>query len=73
MGPTANKVAKEVKKIIDEFWSGRCTKDEAIKRIKKIMDDPDQRIKIMRGEKYTGVFENILGKKRIAEFEELTK
>lgn len=73
MGLTANRVAKEVRKIIDEFWSGRCTRDEAKKMLKKIMDDPELRIKIKRGENYTSVFENILGKKRIAEFESLTK
>ena len=73
MGFSANKVAKDVKKIIDEFWSGKCEKEEATKRIKGILDDPERRIKVMRGENYTGVFENVLGKKRIAEFEELMK
>ena len=73
MSLTANRVSKEVRKIIDDFWSGRCTRDEAKKKIEKIMDDPKLRIKIMRGENYTSVFENILGKKRIAEFEGLTK
>lgn len=37
------------------------------------MSDPDNRIKVKRGENYTGVFNNIMGKRRIEEFEKLYK
>ncbi len=66
---SANKVAKNVVDIIDGYWRNEITYEKAKEKIKKIMSDPDMLIKIKRGENYTGVFNNIMGKRRIQEFE----
>lgn len=66
---TANKVAKLVVSIIDGYWRKEITYEKAKKRIEETMNNPDMLIKIKRGENYTGVFNSIMGKKRIQEFE----
>lgn len=70
--PNANKVAKSIKDIIDAYWAGTITKEEAQRKIASKMDSPNIRLKIMRGSEYTGVFCNILGKRRVETFEMLT-
>ena len=68
---SANRLAKEVRDIVDA-WSGKqLSTDEAKMRINTIMEDRAMHLKIMRGETYTGTFENVMGKKRLKEFEEL--
>lgn len=67
----ANKVAKQVRGIIDDYWVTKISADEAKSQLNAIMSNPDLRIKIKRGNNYTGVFENIMGKRRIEEFETL--
>jgi uncharacterized protein (TIGR04540 family) len=58
-----------VKAIIDEYWCQNITKEQAKQSIKgEILVIPENRARIFRGEKYTAVFESILGKKRLAEF-----
>jgi uncharacterized protein (TIGR04540 family) len=65
----ANETAKAVKTIIDEYWCQNITKEQARQSIKgEILIIPENRARIFRGEKYTAVFENVLGKKRLAEF-----
>lgn len=64
-------VAKEIKEIIDKYWRGQMAESEAKDGILKIISNPDNRIRVKRGENYTGVFKNIMGKRRIEEFESL--
>lgn len=71
MNMTANKVAKAIKDIVDNFWKGKLQKSEAKKEIHYFWDDPELRVKICRGEDYTGVFKNIMGQRRIDTFEQL--
>lgn len=69
----ANKVAKKIKGIIDSYWKGEISEKEATQILTQIMSDSDIRIRVKRGENYTGVFKNIMGKRRIEEFESLCK
>lgn len=69
----ANKVAKKIKEIIDKYWKGQITEAEAREILLKIISDPDNRVRVKRGENYTGVFKNVMGKRRIEEFESLTQ
>ena len=69
---TANKVAKRIKEIIDYFWMGELGENEARQQIEEIMSNPENRIKVKRSTSYTSVFTNIMGKKRLADFERLT-
>jgi uncharacterized protein (TIGR04540 family) len=69
---SANDAAKAVKTIIDEYWRQDITKEQARCSIKgNILANPKNRARIFRGENYTAVFENVLGKKRLAEFSSL--
>ena len=70
---TANDVAKSVKAIIDAYWKNEINNSTARDKINSIMNISENRIKIMRGNNYTSVFTNIMGKKRIQEFESLIK
>lgn len=65
----ANSVAKSIKTIIDVYWKKDITKEDAIVRIQDIINNPDNRARIFRGDKYTAVFENVLGKRRLEEFQ----
>lgn len=67
----ANKVAKKMRDVIDSYWKGEIDEKQASEVISTIMSDSDNRIKVMRGENYTGVFKSIMGKRRIEEFESL--
>lgn len=67
----ANKVAKQVRDVIDNYWVAKISAAEAKTQLNSIMNNPELRIKIKRGNNYTGVFENIMGKRRIEEFEAL--
>lgn len=67
----ANKVAKQVRDVIDNYWVAKISVTEAKTQLNSIMNNPELRIKIKRGNNYTGVFENIMGKRRIEEFENL--
>lgn len=65
----ANEAAKAVKAVIDEYWRHDITKEQARRSIQEnILALPENRARIFRGENYTAVFENVLGKKRVAEF-----
>ena len=55
-GPSANKIAKEIRSIIDAYWANQISEEEARKKINVFLEDPDMRIKIMRRESYTGTF-----------------
>ena len=70
---TANKVAKAVRDIIDCYWKGEIAENVARQQLGKIMSVSENRIKVRRGTEYTGVFINIMGKRRIVEFERLTQ
>ena len=71
MKKSANKVAKEVRDIIDDFWASRLTKSQAQEKLYVYMDDPDLHLKIQRAEEYTGVFKNVMGIRRLNEFKRL--
>jgi uncharacterized protein (TIGR04540 family) len=65
----ASEAATAVKVVIDEYWRHDITREQARRFIKEnILAIPKNRARIFRGENYTAVFENILGKKRVAEF-----
>ena len=72
-GPSANKIAKEIRSIIDAYWANQISEEEARKKINVFLEDPDMRIKIMRRESYTGTFVSILREKRLHAFADLTK
>lgn len=65
---SANRLAKEVRKIIDDYWLNNLTVEQARDGINHFMDDPRLRLKIMRGGTFTGAFKSVLGKKRLEEF-----
>lgn len=67
----ANKVAKEVKNVIEAYWERKYDSEEAAFKLKEITDNPDNYKRIKRGDTYTGVFKNIMGERRISEFEKL--
>jgi len=69
---TANSVAKKIKTIIDDYWKQEITKEDAKSRIQEILSNSSNRAKVFRGDKYIAVFENILGKRRLEEFQTLT-
>ena len=74
MGPklgNSNRVAKTVAGIIDDFWASKISRDDATNKLKEIVVNPDNRVKIKRGDEYTGVFKNIMGIRRINTFEQL--
>lgn len=71
MKRNANKVAKEVRDIIDNYWLGRLSEDQTRKKLLMYMDDPDLHLKIQRAEEYTGVFKNVMGIRRLEEFKRL--
>lgn len=68
---SANKVAKKFKEIIDSYWKEEISEEEASKLISRLMSDKDVKVRVKRSQQYTGVFQNIMGKRRIAEFEKL--
>ena len=72
-GPSANKIAKEIRSIIDAYWANQISEEEARKKINVFLEDSDMRIKIMRRESYTGTFVSILREKRLQAFADLTK
>ncbi|MDR2209844.1 MAG: hypothetical protein LBO65_00030 [Spirochaetaceae bacterium] len=66
---SAHEAAKAVKAVIDEYWRHDITREQTQRSIQeKILAIPENRARIFRGEKYTAVFESVLGKKRLAEF-----
>ena len=67
----ANSVAQAVKTIIDDFWRQDITRDEAIVLIRDILSNSDNRARVFRGDKYTAVFENVMGRRRLAEFADM--
>lgn len=72
-GPSANKVAKEIRKIIDLYWANQISETEARKKINEYLEDPNIRLKVMRREEYTGTFVSILREKRLQVFSDLMK
>ena len=71
--PSANKIAKDIRDVIDAYWADQISKDEARARISEYMNNPELRIKIMRRETYTGTFESVMRPKRLETFKELIK
>lgn len=71
MRKSANKVAREVRDIIDDFWANRLSKEQAQEKLHVYMDDPELHLKIQRAEEYTGVFKNVMGIRRLNEFKRL--
>lgn len=70
---TAERVALDVKEIIDDYWEGNLTEMEASQAIQRIMSDPKKRIKVKRAEEYTSVFKSRMGIRRLETFEALYK
>lgn len=68
---TANRVAKEVRKIIDDYWLGKLTVEQAKRLIDEIMVDPELHLKVQRGEEFTSVFKSVMGVRRLKEFERI--
>ena len=66
---SANRVAKEIRKIIDDYWLGKLTIAQVRDGINHFMDDPQLHLKIQRGENFTGAFKSVMGKKRLEEFQ----
>jgi uncharacterized protein (TIGR04540 family) len=65
----ANDVAKAVRDIIDNYWMKSISEENSIRLIEAIVAISKNRARIFRGKKYTAVFENILGKRRLEEFD----
>ena len=70
---SANRVAKEIRGIIDDYWLGKLNIEQARESINRFMDDPEMHLKIQRGENFTGAFKSVMGKKRLEEFERVMK
>lgn len=68
---SANRIAKEIKSIIDDYWLGKLTIEEVRDGINRFMDDPKLHLKIQRGENFTGAFKSVMGKKRLEEFKQV--
>lgn len=70
--PSANKIAKDIRGIIDAYWASQISEEEARKKINLFLENPEIRIKIMRRENYTGTFKSIMRENRLQAFTELT-
>lgn len=70
---SANRVAKEIREIIDNYWLNKLTIEQARDGINRFMDDPKMHLQIQRGEVFTGAFKSVLGKKRLEEFNRIMK
>lgn len=68
---TANKVAKEIRAIIDDYWIGNLTVEQVQKSINIFMVNPKLHLKIQRGEEFTSVFKSVMGVRRLKEFERI--
>lgn len=68
---TANRVAKEIRAIIDDYWLGKLTDLQVKKSISEFMDDSELHLKIQRGNEFTSVFKSVLGVRRLKEFERI--
>lgn len=71
--PSANKIAKDIRGIIDAYWANQISESEARKKINEYLEDPDIRLKVMRREEYTGTFKSILRENRLQVFADLMK
>lgn len=71
--PSANKIAKDIRSIIDAYWANQISESEARKKINEYLEDPDIRLKVMRRDEYTGTFKSILREKRLQVFADLIK
>lgn len=68
---TANRVAKEIRTIIDDYWLGKLTDWQAKKSISAFMVNPELHLKIQRGNEFTSVFKSVMGVRRLKEFERI--
>lgn len=59
-----SELAKAVKKIIDEHWCLEKSKDDLIREIKEIFEEPKHCGIALRGMAFSATFEQRLGKKR---------
>jgi uncharacterized protein (TIGR04540 family) len=67
----ANDTAKAIKRIIDSFWKQDITKEQAASYVNDILKISENRSRVFRGDKFTAVFENTLGKRRLVDFNQM--
>lgn len=70
---TANDMAEDVKKIIDDYWKLELSESDFLSSISNIFLNSENRGLAIRGLQFKAGFERKVGKKRLAEIKRVLK